>query len=110
MFRELRRPEAEAVMVLAGQNQSLHAGGLGSLHDLFRAEISGVEDGFRLITVAPFLVGERVHSEMNKAIKFQLMPRELARARHRADRRGRLYGGSGAAKRDNNCGQHKFKT
>ena len=45
MLREARRPEAEAVMVLAGQDQAGHAAAGRGAHDLVRIEGGRVEHG-----------------------------------------------------------------
>jgi hypothetical protein len=78
--------------MFAGENQSLHASGFRRLHDLLRAEISWIENGFRLVAKTPFLVGEGIHGEMHEAVKLQLVPRKLARGRHRTKGRGRFDG------------------
>src|SRR5436190_1411900 len=60
MFGELRRPEAETVVMLAGQNQLLHACVTGGAGDLVGIEIGWIEDLFIFAAVAPFLIGKGI--------------------------------------------------
>src|ERR1700722_8639673 len=93
MLREFRGPKAEAIVMFCGKDQFLHAGGAGGADDLLRVERSRVENAFRLVAIAPLLVGESIHGEMKEADEFHLLPRALSRAGHRPERRG---GGRGS--------------
>ncbi len=90
VLRVLRRPQAEAVVMLGREDQPLHACLLRRAHNLVGVERAGIEDRFRLIAVAPFLVGEGIHREVQKAIELQILPRPLSRAGQGAVRLGRV--------------------
>ena len=98
MLGELRRPEAETVVVFAGENETLHAGFLGGANDLLGVEGGGVENFLALIAVAPFLVGERVHSEMQEAIELHFVPAQLAFGGDRTVGQGSRHVFGGAAR------------
>ena len=74
------RPQAEAVMVLAGQNQRLHAGTFDCGDPLVGIQRIGVEQRRVFGAVAPLAVREGIHAEMGKGVKFKLLPCQLARA------------------------------
>ena len=74
------RPQAEAVMVLAGQNQRLHAGTFDCGDPLVGIQRIGVEQRRGFGAVAPLAVREGIHAEMGKGVKFKLLPCQLARA------------------------------
>ena len=100
----LARPEAEAVVVLAGEDQPAHAGLLGRADDLVGVEVGGIEDFLRLVAVAPFLVGEGVDGEVQEAVDLQVVPAELPRAGHGAiglRRVGRVRRGAGKEENKN---------
>src|SRR5207247_11316506 len=69
-----RRPQTEAVVVLAGENQSFHPAVARGTDDLVGVEIGRVEDRGRLVAVAPLAVRERVHGEMEEAVELELVP------------------------------------
>ena len=50
---------------------------LGRADDLLGVEVGRVEDRRSLVAVAPFLVGEGVHREMQEAVEFHFMPTQL---------------------------------
>ena len=81
-------------MVLAGENDFFHARRRERADNLLGVEVRGIEDLFRLITVAPFLVREGVHGEVQEGRDLQLLPLELPRAGNRAVGGGRR-GGAG---------------
>ena len=70
-------PQAKAVMVLARQDHALHARIDQRLYPLLTIEAGRVERTGRSIAIAPFLVSERVGSEMDKRIGLQLLPCHL---------------------------------
>ena len=74
------RPQAEAVMVLAGQNQRLHAGTFDCGNPLVGIQRIWVEQRRVFGAVAPLAVREGIHAEMGKGVKFKLLPCQLARA------------------------------
>ena len=93
MLGELARPQREAVVVLRGDDQPFHAGVARDPGPLPRVERRRVEHALGLVAVAPLLVGERVHREMDEAVELALVPRELARRWDGADWRWRRDGG-----------------
>src|SRR5277367_4878353 len=86
---ELRGPQAKAVVMLAGENQLLHARFPGDADDLAGVERDGVEDVLAFIAVAPFLAGKSIDREMGEADEFHFLPAKLTLTRHGAIRRGR---------------------
>ena len=92
---ELRGPQAEAVVVLGGEDEALQARRLRRADDLVGVEVGRVEDRRGLVPVAPLLVGEGVHREVQEAVDLELVPAELPRARHGAVGRGGLGRGRG---------------
>src|SRR5256885_17018466 len=60
MLGVARRPEAEAVVVLAGEDQSSHPAVARGAHDLVCVKIGGLEHLRRLVVVAPHEIRERV--------------------------------------------------
>lgn len=76
-------------MVLAGQDNRFHTRRADCRRPLIRVELLGIEEHRVVVAVAPFGVCECVHAEMDEGIELELMPLELALARH--DRRRALY-------------------
>jgi hypothetical protein len=79
MFGVATRPEAEAVMVLGGQDQLLEPTRLEGGYDLVGIEIGWVEDRGIFITRSPFAVRECVDREVYETVGFQVMPCTLPR-------------------------------
>src|SRR5262249_40510704 len=77
------RPNAEAVVVLAGKDQSLHAAGGGCAHDLLRVKFRGIKQSLALRAGTPFLIGEGIDREMDESAKLKFVPLKLAGGRHR---------------------------
>ena len=82
----LAGPQAKAVVVFGRQDETLHPGLFGCRNDLVGVEGGRVEDLLVLIAIAPFLVGEGVHGEMQEAIELHLVPAKLPLSGHRAER------------------------
>ena len=74
MFRIFAGPQAEAVMMLGGENQSAHARGFGHLHPLAAIQARGIENSGILPARAPFPAGKGIHAEMDKAVKAHIQP------------------------------------
>src|SRR5258705_12411862 len=74
MLGVARRPEAEAVVVLAGEDQPLHPAVLRGTDDLVGVKIGGIEDVVLRVAVAPLVVGKGVDGEMQKTVKLELVP------------------------------------
>lgn len=90
MFRVHAGPEAEPVVVLAGEDQGLHAGILQGFHPLLRIKSRWIEYGGIFITITPFLVGKGIGGKMDEGILLQFVPGKLLIVRQRANRgRGR---------------------
>ena len=87
MLGVFRGPEAETVVVLAGENQAFHPCVVCRADDLFSIEVSRVEYGGRFIAVALLFVGEGIGREVYEAVELHLMPPQLALRRHRSVRR-----------------------
>ena len=83
-----RVPQAEAVMVLAGEDDALHARLDNRLHPLFAVESGRVESAGWSVTIAPFLVQKGVGPEVDKCIGLQALPRHLLRRRNGSTRLG----------------------
>lgn len=79
MCRELRRPKAEAIVVLACQNNSAEASLLEGPDPLTRIEGRWVEQGSGLVAITPFLIGKCVYAEVNKRIHLHFVPSQLLR-------------------------------
>ena len=86
---EAARPQREAVVVLGSEDQSLHAGVSRDRGPLARVERGRIEGRLGLVTVAPLLVGEGIHREVDEAVELALVPGELPRCRDRVKRRRR---------------------
>jgi hypothetical protein len=80
-------------MMLARQNDGLHAGCSEHLGNGIGVESSGVEKIGILVAIAPFTIGERVHAEVEKRVQLEIVPGKLARRRHRSIGRKRREGG-----------------
>ena len=87
VLRVLRVPEAEAVMVLRGQDYALEARAADYVRPLARVAGCRVEDLLALVAVAPLQVGESVRSEMDEDIALHIVPAQLPLARNRTARR-----------------------
>ena len=79
------RPEAEAVVVLGGENHEGNSGGGGSGGPLGGVERSGIEEGGGLSASAPFGVGESVGSKVEEHDDFSLLPFQLGEGREWED-------------------------
>src|SRR5262249_33024937 len=82
--------------MLSGENDAAHARIGERAHNSIGIELRGIEDLRIFISVAPFLVGERIDSEMQECRTFELVPRKLARARNGPEGIGRRYGFRGS--------------
>ena len=70
-------PQAEAVVVLAGEDGPAHPGVPDAPGPLVRIQPRGSEAGGRLRTVPPLPAGEGVHRKMDKGVKLHPLPRQL---------------------------------
>ena len=77
-----RGPQAETVVVLAGEDKSLHACKPAKFRPLTAVKLFGIEKLGVLVAAAPFGVGEGVHTEMYKGIKFGFLPLKLTLTRY----------------------------
>src|SRR5262249_16363592 len=82
------RPQAEAIVMLGGDDHALHSSvldypGPPAAIERRRVEIIRANTAF-----TPFLIGECIHSKMNECVVLQLLPGQLSMCRHRQDRRG----------------------
>ena len=80
------RPQAEAVVVLAGDDYPLESGRLGNRSPLAAVEGGWIEYVLGFRPEAPFHPRESVRSEMAEHIHFHLLPGQLLRSRHRSIR------------------------
>src|SRR6516164_7943902 len=76
--------------------------------DLVSVEVGGIEDTFALVAVAPFLVRERVHGEVEKAVKFHVVPMQLSGAGHRPAGRGWTGGSAAGQQRSDGQAECQF--
>ena len=74
MLRVSRRPQAEAVVVLAGEDQPFHPALFRRAHDLVGIEVRWIEHRGRLVAVPPLAVRECVHREVDKAVELEVVP------------------------------------
>src|SRR6185436_11471697 len=81
-----RRPEAEAVVMLCGENKCASSSLPCGARPLAGVERRRRENRWRLATVAPLAIGECVHTEMEKECQLISLPRELRRRRARTKR------------------------
>src|ERR1043165_3167596 len=81
MLGVARGPQAEPVMMLAREDQGLHAAMLRRLDDLIGIEGGRIEDLRRLVAVAPLAVGECIDGEMQKPVELERVPGQLPGAR-----------------------------
>ena len=79
VVRELGGPEAEAVVVLGGEDGELEAGVLEGLGPLAAVEGGGIEDLGVLFAGAPLAIGEGVDTKVDKGGQLQLLPGHLTR-------------------------------
>ena len=79
--RVRRRPQAEAVVVLARQNYAGHPGAHEGAHPLIDVDVSRVEQGRILMALAPLAVRHRVHSEVYERVHLHFLPLELTVSR-----------------------------
>src|SRR5216683_2874683 len=73
--------------MLACEDQTPHTRVARGFHDLIGSEVRGVEDGGRLVAVAPLLVCERIDGEVQEAVELHLVPAQLACRGERPERR-----------------------
>src|ERR1041385_5344819 len=88
-------PEAEAVVVLGGEDHRAESGGMGGAGPLSRVEPSGREDGGVLATVAPLPVGEGVDAEVQEERQLVPLPGELGGGGPRPRGSARFRGSQG---------------
>ena len=82
MLRVFARPQAESVVVLRREDESLEARRLHRFHPLVAIERGGVKNLLVLCALAPFAVRVGVHTVMHKRIAFHLKPIKLSFRRH----------------------------
>ena len=70
-------PEAEAVVVLGGEDDALHAGTLERAHPLLGIEALGGEGLSGGVAIAPLEVVEGVEAEVHEGVSLQLLPLDL---------------------------------
>ena len=84
MRGSFRLPQAEAVMVLAGQYKRSHSCALDSLHPLTGVKFGRIKNILILGTVSPLPAGICVDGKMNESVKLKLLMKELPFARSNA--------------------------
>src|SRR5262249_17076415 len=105
VFRRFRRPEAEAVVMLAGENRAAHTARLQCGDDLIGIELRRIEDPRVFVAVTPLPVGEGVDPEVQESAGLYLMPGDLASGWQRTVRHGRGDGTrSRTGRRECGCG------
>ena len=92
MVSGLGGPEAESVVVFAGENQPTQSNVVRNGSNRIGIEIRWIEQGLTFVAVTPFFVGESVHGEMDEAAIFEFVPLELAGGRDGAERGWRVDG------------------
>ena len=76
------RPQAEAVVMLAGENHALHSRFADRLGPLIGVKAIRTEDRGRFRSVSPLPAGKGVYREMDKSVKFELLMAQLALRGH----------------------------
>src|SRR6186713_388823 len=84
--RRFRGPEAEAIVVLRGEDHRLEARIPRRSRPLRRIETRRVEDGRVFFPFSPLPVRERVHAEVDEHREFVALPGQLGERRHRSTR------------------------
>src|ERR1041384_7841685 len=97
-------PEAEAVVMLRGEDHRAESGRARRGRPLPGIECPGREDRRVLLSVAPLPVGEGVHAEVEEERELVALPRELRRRRHRPSSRRRGRGSPWASRRRDGAG------
>ena len=81
-----KRPQAESVVMFGSKNHSFHTSFYQCLRPLFTIQIRRIKR-FRIrISISPFPVIKRVQTEMDKSIRFHLLPFHLLGFRYRKNR------------------------
>ena len=93
-----RGPQAETVVVLGGEDDAFHAGGLHRGGPLTGVQPGGGETAQWCIAVAPLAVAEGVGAEVYEGVSFHLLPRHLLGGGQRTYRGGSLRLGGGGEK------------
>ena len=79
-------PEAEAVVVLGGNDDAFHAGRLGRTRPLPAVQFRGPEEVLGLQARPPFQPAECIGAEVHEHIHLHLLPFQLRRRRRRTIR------------------------
>ena len=87
-------PQAEAVVVFGGENDTFHAGCFGCGRPLAAVEGSGIEGVFGFGSLTPLKAGEGVGAKVAEHVGLHALPAELSRCRAGAIWCRRLYGGA----------------
>ena len=77
VFGNRAGPQAEAVVVLGGDDDALETGCLGRSHPLVAVQVCGVEEVFGFGAFSPFQAGEGVGAEVTEHIQFHILPGNL---------------------------------
>jgi nitrite reductase/ring-hydroxylating ferredoxin subunit len=72
------RPQTEAVVMFARQNNAVHTARLQCSHNRIGIESGRIEDPRIFVTLAPLSPGKCIHREMEKAVSLQFVPAKLA--------------------------------
>ena len=75
------RPEAEAIVMFAGEYDALAARGVQGFADGIGIEVGRVEDGGIFIAVAPLAIGKSVDGEVQEIVVLEGAPGQLASGR-----------------------------
>ena len=76
---ELAGPEAEAVMVLGGDDDALESCFAEERAPLVAIEFGRIENSGTFLSIAPFTSGERIDGKVNEIVHAQTLPGELTR-------------------------------
>ena len=81
VFGISRRPHTETAVMLGCENDSLHTSLLAHARPLPTIKVLGIEQGWILVAITPFLVSVGVHRVMDERIHLHILPPELVGAR-----------------------------
>ena len=80
----LRGPQAKAVVMFAGQDDTAASSGLQNLANSIGIEGARIENRRVFVAVTPFAIRERIDREVEKIVKLEFAPSDLRIRRKRA--------------------------
>ena len=94
-------PEAEAVVMLRGDEGHLETGVLEGTHPLFAIQGRGVEDIRVFSSIAPLTTGESIHTKVQESSQLHRLPLQLLGSGNETGGHVELLGGGGGGGESN---------